>query len=105
MLPAQARSTDFSRKQYCAAKVALRLAFAVPYMAATVADFVSLEVAGGSAAIPRLWPISTIGYCAFVTTLLVEAIIYVAAEVTAAMKPWTGANEDAAVEPFPSVVA
>jgi hypothetical protein len=46
-----------------------------------------------------------VGYRAAIATVNVEAVIYMAAKVSMAVKPWAGTDEDAAVKPFRAVVA
>ena len=73
-------------------------------VAVAVVHLVSVEVLGG--AVPSFArPVATIWKITMVAMFGVEAIVYVAAEVGVAMKPWAGTDEDSAREPFGAVVA
>jgi hypothetical protein len=48
---------------------------------------------------------AAVGVIAVVSVVAIEAIINVSPEVPVTVEPWTRANEDAAGEPFGSVVA
>jgi hypothetical protein len=73
-------------------------------VAVAVAHLVSPEVVWG--AVPSFaGAVATIWKITMVAMLGVKVIVYVAAEVGVAMKPWAGTDEDSAREPFRAVVA
>src|ERR1039458_3733574 len=71
-------------------------------VATSIPSFGGLEVAGcwvAAAFLAVLWQ------CTFVAVLWVVAIVHMAVEVFVAMKPWSGADKDTAIEPLRAVVA
>jgi hypothetical protein len=72
-------------------------------VAVAVVHLVSVEVLGG--AVPSVTrPVATIGKITMVAMVGVKVIVYVAAEVGVAMKPWAGTEEDTSGEPLGSVI-
>ena len=72
-------------------------------VAVAVVHLVSAELLGG--AVPSVTrPVATIGKITMVAMLGMEAIVYVATEFVAAMKPWTSADEDTSGEPLGPVI-
>jgi hypothetical protein len=74
------------------------------FAAVSVVHLVSVEVLGG--AVPTFpGTLAMVWKLTMVAMVGMEVIVYVAAEVGGAMKPWAGTDEDAAGEPLGAVVA
>jgi hypothetical protein len=95
-------------RQKLAARPAIRmgwntLLFLRAGVAASIPRFISLELLRRFTLcrgfFADFWPF------AVVTVLRVEGVVHLALEVATAMKPWANADEDAAIEPFRSVIA
>jgi uncharacterized membrane protein len=74
-------------------------------MAPSIAHFVTFEIGSILSVLRRLGFLATLWSCAPIAVVGMVIIIYVAAEVIAAMEPRTGADEDPAGKPFRTVVA
>jgi hypothetical protein len=56
-------------------------------------------------ALSRLGPVAAVWHWSVIAVFRMEAVIYVAVKTLSAMKPWAGANENAARKPLRAVVA
>jgi hypothetical protein len=90
----------WGRSFYLVAVTVVAMA-AADYVSSTVAHFVAAEV--GVTVVDGVF--SAVRPCAVVAVVDVEAVIYIAVEVMRAVEPGAGSDEDAAVEPFRSVIA
>src|ERR1700678_1441666 len=82
-----------------ASRPVMHLHLFLNYMAASIPHFVAFEVRTIDN-FRRLCFLTTGRKCALISVIRMETIIYVAVELIGAMKPWAGANEDAAAKPF-----
>jgi hypothetical protein len=73
------------------------------YFAAPIAHFVSFEFVRGSPL--RGWLLPSLWQGATISVLRIEPVVDLTLKVGRPMKPPAGANEDAAIEPFRTVVA
>jgi hypothetical protein len=91
-------------KAHCGREKPGTLALVLSYMATPIPHFVSFEVrAIDTLCLFRFF--TGFWHWALVAVGGMEMVIYMAPEVGWAMKPWAGANEDAANKPFGTVVA
>lgn len=74
-------------------------------MAATVADFVSLEVGHLIETLSRLGSVRTIRPAPVVSVVRMEMVIDVAAKSFRSVNPWACSKKDAAAKPLLSVIA
>ena len=74
-------------------------------MATPIAHFISFEMRHVLGMRCGLVFVATLRHRAFVAVFRVMIVISVATEVMAAMKPWTGTDEDTTGKPFRTVVA
>jgi hypothetical protein len=74
-------------------------------VAATVADFVSLEVGCLIETLSRLGSVTTIRPAPVVSVLRMEVVIDVAARSFRSVEPWACSNKDAAAKPLRAVIA
>jgi hypothetical protein len=72
---------------------------------ASVAHFIPFEMGNSVETLSRLGSVAAVWFGTVIAVLWMETVVYVAAETFSAMKPWANANESAASEPFPAVVA
>jgi hypothetical protein len=74
-------------------------------VAASIPHFISSEMVHLIDTVRWLGVIATVRYRASIATVNIEMVIYMAAKVSGAVKPWAGTDEDTAGEPFGTVVA
>jgi hypothetical protein len=91
------------------ARLPLRIApvpsiFALSHVAASIPHFVTFEMRTIDA-LCRLGLLARSRQDALIAVLWMETVIYVALEVTRAMKPWASTNEDVAGKPLWTVVS
>src|ERR1700678_2635850 len=79
------------------------LVFVPRSVAASIPLFVSLEVAFVDT-LRRLCLLAFVRHWAFVAVFRMETVVYMAAKIARAMKPWAGADEYVPAEPFRAVV-
>jgi hypothetical protein len=81
------------------------LASALVREPAPITQLIPCEMLHTVESLRRLDALATLRQWAAICEPNVQALVYVAAEVRRAVKPWAGANEDAADEPLRPVVA
>lgn len=75
------------------------------HVAATIADFVSVEVINPTDRMSRVRVVAGVWHRTVVAMVRVEVVIHVAMEVVGTVEPRASTDEDAAGEPFGTVVA
>lgn len=70
-----------------------------------IADFVSFEIGNSIETLARLRSVPTVWPGTVITMLRMVTVVYIATETFRTMKPRADANEGAASEPLPAVVA
>jgi hypothetical protein len=74
-------------------------------MAAPITHFIPFEIGSILGMLCGFGFLATLWRCTLIAVLRMVTVIYVATEVLATMKPWTGTDEDTTVKPLRPIVA